>query len=60
MAKYDVLTIGNAIVDIIARCDDSFLEENGIIKGAMNLINADRAELLYSRMGLAVDRKSVV
>ncbi len=34
MAKYDVLTIGNAIVDIIARCDDSFLEENGIIKGA--------------------------
>ncbi|MQU68104.1 adenosine kinase, partial [Sinorhizobium meliloti] len=55
MAKYDVLTIGNAIVDIIARCDDSFLEENGIIKGAMNLINADRAELLYSRMGPAVE-----
>ncbi|WP_026622341.1 sugar/nucleoside kinase (ribokinase family) [Ensifer sp. WSM1721] len=55
MAKFDVLAIGNAIVDIIARCDDGFLEENGIIKGAMNLINADRAELLYSRMGPAVE-----
>ncbi|MCA1405807.1 adenosine kinase [Ensifer sp. IC3342] len=55
MTKYDVLTIGNAIVDIIARCDDSFLVENGIIKGAMNLIDADRAELLYSRMGPAVE-----
>jgi sugar/nucleoside kinase (ribokinase family) len=55
MTKYDVLTIGNAIVDIIARCDDGFLSENGIIKGAMNLIDADRAELLYSRMGPAVE-----
>ena len=55
MTKYDVLTIGNAIVDIIARCDDAFLNENGIIKGAMNLIDAERAELLYSRMGPAVE-----
>ncbi|WOS62900.1 adenosine kinase [Sinorhizobium fredii] len=55
MTKFDVLTIGNAIVDIIARCDDSFLVHNGIIKGAMNLIDAERAELLYSRMGPAVE-----
>ena len=32
-----------------------FLVENGIIKGAMNLIDADRAELLYSRMGPAIE-----
>ncbi|HXV30748.1 MAG TPA: adenosine kinase [Sinorhizobium sp.] len=55
MTKFDVLTIGNAIVDIIARCDDSFLLDNGIIKGAMNLIDAERAQLLYSRMGPAVE-----
>ena len=55
MAEYDVLCIGNAIVDIIAQCDEAFLEANGIIKGAMNLIDAERAELLYSRMGPAVE-----
>lgn len=55
MPQFDVLTVGNAIVDIIARCDDQFLAENSIIKGAMNLIDADRAELLYSRMGPAVE-----
>ena len=34
-------------------CDEAFLVENGIIKGAMNLIDTDRAELLYARMGPA-------
>src|SRR6478735_12170018 len=55
MTKFDVLTVGNAIVDIIARCDDQFLIDNKITKGAMNLIDAERAELLYSRMGPAVE-----
>ncbi|GGF92629.1 MULTISPECIES: adenosine kinase [Rhizobium] len=55
MPKFDVLTIGNAIVDILARCEDSFLEDNAIIKGAMNLIDAERAEFLYSKMGPAVE-----
>ena len=55
MSQYDVLCIGNAIVDIIARCDEALLSENAIIKGAMNLIDAERAELLYSRMGPAIE-----
>jgi sugar/nucleoside kinase (ribokinase family) len=55
MSKFDVLTVGNAIVDILARCEDGFLTENGIIKGAMNLIDAERAELLYSKMGPAIE-----
>lgn len=55
MSRFDVLCIGNAIVDIIARCDEGFLVDNNIIKGAMNLIDADRAELLYSRMGPAIE-----
>ncbi len=50
MATFDVLCIGNAIVDILSRTDDSFLETNGIVKGAMNLIDAERAELLYGRI----------
>lgn len=55
VAKYDVLCIGNAIVDILARTEDDFLIENNIIKGAMNLIDGERAELLYSRMGPAIE-----
>lgn len=55
MKSIDVLCVGNAIVDIIARCDDAFLARNDIIKGAMNLIDADRAELLYGRMGPAIE-----
>jgi sugar/nucleoside kinase (ribokinase family) len=55
MPAFDVLTIGNAIVDILARCDEEFLSSNAIIKGAMNLIDAERAELLYSKMGPAVE-----
>lgn len=55
MDDLDVLCVGNAIVDIIARCEDDFLVENTIKKGAMNLIDADRAELLYKRMGPAIE-----
>ncbi|MDB5525250.1 MAG: carbohydrate kinase [Rhizobium sp.] len=52
---YDVLTVGNAIVDIIARCEEDFLLDNNIAKAAMNLIDAERSALLYSRMGPAIE-----
>ncbi|UIJ71542.1 adenosine kinase [Aurantimonas sp. HBX-1] len=55
MAEYDVLTIGNAIVDIISRTDDEFLEREGIQKGGMTLIDAARAEHLYGAMGPAIE-----
>ncbi|ESZ11050.1 hypothetical protein X737_30455 [Mesorhizobium sp. L48C026A00] len=45
----------SAIVDVIAQCDEAFLKTNGISKGAMNLIDTRRAELLYSRMGPAIE-----
>jgi len=54
-AKYDVLTVGNAIVDIIARAEDDFLVRENIAKAAMNLIDAERAEHLYSVMGPAIE-----
>lgn len=53
--RFDVLTIGNAIVDIIAQAEDDFLVDEHIIKGAMNLIDADRAERLYAAMGPAIE-----
>lgn len=49
--KYDVLGIGNAIVDVISSADDGFLAQEGMEKGAMVLIDTERAEQLYDRMG---------
>ena len=51
MKKYDVVGIGNAVVDIISSCDDGFLEKMGIEKGIMQLIEKDRSEFLYNSMG---------
>lgn len=50
---YDVVGLGSAIVDAIAHADDSFIEEWGIDKGAMTLIDEQRAHLLYDAMGPA-------
>ena len=51
----DVVGIGNAIVDIIAHCDDDFIEEWSLIKGAMTLIDQPRAVELYDAMGPAIE-----
>ena len=50
-ASIDVVGIGNAIVDVIAQADDAFLTANGLNKNLMTLIDAERADVLYSRMG---------
>lgn len=50
MSTYDVVGIGNAIVDVISHADDSFLDHMGIEKGIMQLIERDRAEVLYAAM----------
>lgn len=50
MKNYKVVGIGNAVVDVIAQADDSFLEQMGIEKGIMQLIETDRAQLLYAAM----------
>ncbi len=52
---YDVVGIGSAIVDIIARCDDDFIGRQGLQKGTMRLIDAAEAERLYGEMGPAVE-----
>ena len=49
----DVLTLGNAIVDVLAHTDEAFLLQKNVHKGAMQLIDEARAEELYGDMGPA-------
>jgi sugar/nucleoside kinase (ribokinase family) len=53
--KYDVLGIGNAIVDIMARAEEDFLVREGLNKGTMHLIDAEQADRLYDHMGPAIE-----
>ena len=52
-AKYDVLGIGNAIFDVLARTDEKFLADHGMTKGGMTLIDEARAASIYRDMGPA-------
>ena len=47
MKKYDVVGIGNAIVDVFAQADDSFLELMGIEKGIMQLVERERESVRH-------------
>ena len=53
--RFDVLGIGNAIVDVIARTDDDFLVAQNMQKGGMALIDEARATAIYAAMGPAVE-----
>ena len=48
--RFDVLTIGNAIVDVIAPIEDGFLAREGLTEGIMHLVDAERSAYLYDRM----------
>jgi adenosine kinase len=52
---YDVLGLGNAIVDVLARADDDFLVKHGMAKGSMSLIDEAQAEAIYAAMGPAIE-----
>lgn len=53
--RFDVVGIGNALVDVIAHAADSFLDLHGLTKGWMDLIDAERALVLYRALGSAVE-----
>jgi sugar/nucleoside kinase (ribokinase family) len=55
MQEHDVIGIGNAIVDIIGRCDDAFLARHGRSKGSMQLVDALAISGLYEAMGPGVE-----
>lgn len=52
-AQFDVIAIGNAIVDVMAPSDDADIERLGLAKGGMTLVDTDRARELYEAMGPA-------
>ena len=54
-ARTGVVAIGNAIVDIIGRCDESFLARHGAPKGHMRLVDAETVSQLYAGMGPAIE-----
>lgn len=55
VSSLDVVGLGNAIVDVIAHAEESFLEQRGLNKGAMTLIDAEQAETLYAAMGPGIE-----
>ena len=50
-ARFDVLGIGNALVDVLSTEPDEFIARNGLVKGSMTLIDTDTAETIYAAMG---------
>jgi sugar/nucleoside kinase (ribokinase family) len=54
-SRFDVLGIGNAIVDVLARTDDDFLARQKMRKGTMQLIDEAQAARIYDAMGPAVE-----
>ena len=54
--KFDVVGLGNAMVDVLAQVEDSFIEENSLYKGSMSLISEERSEKLYEAMPKGVHK----
>jgi len=52
-ATLDIVAMGDAIVDVIASCDDEFLKAHNLPKGSMQLLSPDQADTLYGAMGMA-------
>jgi sugar/nucleoside kinase (ribokinase family) len=54
-ATVDVVAIGNALVDVLSHEEESFLQDHGMVKGSMALIDTEQAEKLYASMGPGVE-----
>jgi sugar/nucleoside kinase (ribokinase family) len=53
--RYDVVGVGNALVDVISHASDAFIADHGLVKGSMTLVDTDRAMELYDALGGAVE-----
>ena len=49
----DVIAIGNAIVDVMAPCEDALIDRLGLVRGGMTLVDTAQAHALYEAMGPA-------
>ena len=55
VTNFDVVGIGNAIVDVLCHSEDSFLEKHNLIKGSMTIVDGDTAEKFYELMDSSVE-----
>jgi sugar/nucleoside kinase (ribokinase family) len=55
VSRFDVLTLGNALVDVLAHADDKFVTRTGVEPGAMTMIDAARSDEIYAEMGSAIE-----
>ena len=55
MSAYDVVGVGNAILDVLSHADDDFLKLHGLNKGAMTLVSQFEAEKLYGFSGPGIE-----
>ncbi|MCU1391983.1 MAG: putative carbohydrate kinase [Ilumatobacteraceae bacterium] len=55
VAEFDVVGIGNALVDVIAHADEAFIDRESLVKGSMTLIETERAVSLYKALGSAIE-----
>ncbi len=53
--EFDVVGVGNALVDVIAHADDGFIHRYELVKGSMTLVDTDRALYLYRALGTAME-----
>src|SRR6516165_8543026 len=51
MTRFDVVTIGNALVDVLVHEDDDFVIRTGVERGAMTMVDAARSDEIYKQMG---------
>ncbi|MBT6661657.1 MAG: adenosine kinase, partial [Nitrospina sp.] len=48
--KYDLLGIGNALVDIEVHVDDAFIEQNSLVKGGMTLLSLENQQKILKEL----------
>src|SRR5437764_12929172 len=53
--ELDVVTVGHAIVDVLAHCDDALVAAHGLVKGTMTLVDLDRSAAIYESMPAGVE-----
>ncbi len=53
--RFDVVGVGNALVDVISHADDGFIAAHDLVKGSMTLVDTDRALQIYRALGSAVE-----
>lgn len=53
--RFDVVGVGNAIVDILVHVEEPFLDEHSLAKGTMSLVDSEQAETLYSAVGAGIE-----